>query len=162
MITAKRLRELLNYDPKTGIFRWRVDRRGRCAKKDKIAGTIRNGYRYIYLDGHWYRGARLAVLYVKGRWPRQIVDHCNLVRNDDRWVNLREATHSQNHANGNARNTKWKLKGVSWDKRRAVFTAQITYRQKLIHLGDFKTPQAAHASYVAAAQKYFGVFARAK
>jgi hypothetical protein len=46
-LTAERLRELLDYDPETGVFRWKMNRR-----RGKVAGTLRpDGYRQIGIDG---------------------------------------------------------------------------------------------------------------
>jgi len=34
-----------------------------------------------------------------GQWPKEYIDHKNRKRDDNRWCNLREATHSQNYVN---------------------------------------------------------------
>jgi HNH endonuclease len=100
LLTQERLRSLLDYDPATGAFTWLVDRRGRFARKGARAGTINgNGYRQISIDCVIYPCARLAVLWMTGRWPKRLVDHHNRDKIDDRWDNLRPATYSQNGAN---------------------------------------------------------------
>lgn len=55
-LTANRLRKVLNYDPATGIFRWRV-RRGGPRTVDGVAGCIQppKGYRVICVDTKLYR-----------------------------------------------------------------------------------------------------------
>ncbi|MCI0598747.1 MAG: HNH endonuclease [Beijerinckiaceae bacterium] len=107
-ITAERLRKLLTYDPETGIFTWlpregdgREVRRWNARYSGKIAGCINktDGYRYIKIDGQMYLAHRVAVLYVKGEWPRADIDHINLDRADTRFCNLRQATRAQNMAN---------------------------------------------------------------
>ncbi len=50
MITAERLRQLLSYDPESGLFVWRVGR-GK-AKPGSVAGTVNDdGYIIIGIDG---------------------------------------------------------------------------------------------------------------
>src|SRR5262249_19641036 len=103
-LTASRLRALLHYDPSTGMFTWLVDGRGRDRRKGARAGTINgNGYRQICIDGAIHLCGRLAVLWRTGRWPSELVDHHNRVKDDDRWSNLRDADYSQNGANSLAR-----------------------------------------------------------
>lgn len=51
MLTAERARELLDYNPDTGEFRWRIARRG-TARYGAIAGSFDSGgYRMIMVDG---------------------------------------------------------------------------------------------------------------
>src|SRR5215467_13054369 len=98
-LTHTRLRQVLNYNPKTGVFRWRINKRGH-ARKGNRAGTITaSGYRQIKLDQECFSAGPLAIFWMTGRWPKVIADHINMVRDENRWSNLREATHSQNHAN---------------------------------------------------------------
>ena len=159
MLDVGRLRELLNYDPETGVFTWRVARKGRF--KGSVAGsTDSNGYRTIRLDDVLYLEHRLAVLYMIGEWPKATVDHINGERADNRWTNLREATWSQNLANRspNKNNTSG-AKGVWWNKRRSKWTAAVTVDRKAIHLGYFLTVGSAEAAYKEAAKRYFGEFA---
>lgn len=166
-LTAARLREILSYNPNTGVFTWRVDkfrrRGGGNAHKDTRAGTINNGYQRIKIDGVIYRAGRLAVLWMTGSFPSGDVDHKNLNRSDDRWINLRQATRSQNRANSRAQKGKVvPLKGVSWDKKRQKYCAYIRADDRTINLGRYDRAEDAHAAYVAAASKYFGQFARTK
>jgi Demerecviridae HNH endonuclease len=60
MLTADRLRKLLAYDPRTGVFRWKVDRNNRRSEGD-IAGHehSRTKRRVIAVDGHLYQVGRL-------------------------------------------------------------------------------------------------------
>ena len=70
-----RLKELLHYDPFTGIFTWKVTRTG-SAKPGTVAGYIKNeGYICIKIDSRSYMAHRLAFLYMLGRWPKGDVLH---------------------------------------------------------------------------------------
>jgi HNH endonuclease len=159
MLTARQLRELLDYDPRTGIFRWRINKVGPGAKKDKVAGVTRRprGNRSIKIDGCSYLSARLAFLWMLGRFPEHQVDHRNRIPSDDRWSNLREATNSQNGANKPKRTNG--LKGVYWHKASRKYRAVICVDSRHIHLGVFDREEVAHAAYGTAARKYFGNFA---
>jgi hypothetical protein len=154
-LTATRLRKLLDYDPATGEFTWRVNRRGRGGRIGERAGTLSRGRWQVCLDGVIYLTSRLAVLWMTGRWPKNLVDHRNCNKSDDRWENLREADFSENGANSRRRGA---FKGVTWT--RGKYQAQIKVGYKNIYLGRFAAPETAHAAYVAAAEKHFGEFAR--
>ena len=158
MIDADILRSLLEYNPDTGVFTWRVTRGG-AARKGDFAGCLNsNGYRIIMVNGRFYRAHRLAWLYTHGVWPCGEADHINNIRDDNRICNIREATRSQNLAN--TRKHKGDLpKGVTSHRRK--FKAQLTVAGKRMFLGMFDTPELAHAAYCEAAQKAFGAYHRA-
>jgi hypothetical protein len=163
-LTAERLREVLAYDPLTGEFTWRVTRPSRSGRTGsagtKAGSKDRDGYWMIRIDGALYRSARLAVLWMTGRWPMtRTVDHRDLDKSNDRWSNLRAATFTQNNSN----NRGWgevPFKGVHLNKKRGKFVASITVNKRPRFLGHFDTPEAAHARYCAAAREQFGEFAR--
>ena len=72
-LTAARLRELLDYDPATGIFRWRILGRQFNPHEGEEAGalsTCRGNSIVIRIDYRMYHANRLAWLYVYGEWPR--------------------------------------------------------------------------------------------
>jgi hypothetical protein len=164
-LTAARLREVLDYDPETGVFTWRVQTSKRINIGDR-AGYIdarpnKGGYRYISIDDVTYFAAHLVVLWMTGKWPTDDVDHINRIRDDDRWINLRRGSRSENSANARARGGKYsKLKGVSFNHPAGKYQAQIKVNYRQRYLGLFDTAEAAHAAYCAAARKYFGEFAR--
>lgn len=95
-----------------------------------------------------------------GEWPADMIDHKNRDRTDNRWENLREATRSQNNANRRASSTHG-FKGATFNRRQGRWMAQTKVNGKRVYLGYYDTPEEAHAAYVAAAERYFGEFARA-
>jgi hypothetical protein len=158
-----RVKELLDYDPSTGIFVRRVSRGGISA--GSVAGYIRgDGYRYISIDGKSYYGSRLAWFISHCYWPKlREIDHRNLNRSDDRLSNLRRATSAQNNQNRRLmKHNACGFKGVYWDRGRSKWVAQIMIGGKDKWLGYFTTPELAHAAYKRAARKYHGEFARTK
>lgn len=150
-LTAARLRELLHYDPETGVFTWRV-RVSQAVKAGAIAGRINyEGYATIKVLGHEYRAHRLALFYMEGKMPAAEVDHINGVRLDNRLVNLRHAdraTNAQNMRKALRTNLSCGLIGATWDRRREVWKAAIQVNGKKRMLGAFNTAEEAHARYL--------------
>lgn len=158
MLTAKRLREVLIYDPQTGHFFWR-QKRSHFRAGDR-AGTPKEGYTKIAIDGRQYRAARLAWLFVYGRFPDSPLDHINRNRADDRIANLREATQSQNNANASIRSDNASgYRGVYFCARTQRWAAKIQRDGRCSFLGRHPTPELAAAAYDAAAIKQYGEFA---
>lgn len=160
-LTQERVRSLLDYDPETGIFRWRVNRgRGRVGGP---AGTMSSeGYVVIHVDRVRIHASRLAFLYMEGTIPSGDVDHINRTRNDDRWANLRPATRSQNNANSPAhRNSVTGARGVHFHKGAKRYRAQIAKNRQMTSLGYFDTIEEASAAYMRAAKEIHGEFAHA-
>lgn len=158
-LTAEILRDLLHYDPETGI--WTRLKSPRTDRIGKIPGTDHaGGYRAICVCGKLYLGHRLAHLYMTGEWPPEMIDHESTQKSDDRWVNLRPANNSQNKANSDAdRRSKTGLRGVFRHKS-GRYRAQITKNRKTISLGYFATPEEARAAYERVAPSVHGEFAR--
>lgn len=98
-----------------------------------------------------------------GKWPKRFVDHENTVPGDNRWVNLREATRSQNVMNSKKRcDGLVPLKGVCFYAHSGRYGAKIRLNGKQHYLGCRDTPEEAHALYADAAKRLFGEFARMK
>jgi HNH endonuclease/AP2 domain len=161
-LTTKRLRELLSYAPYTGDFTRLVTIKHNALKGAVVRSYDAYGYLRISIDGRRYRAHRLAWFYMTGSWPPHEIDHINGVRDDNRFSNLRLATHAQNHQNKGLSTTNTSgLKGASWHGRSRKWRARIVAGGRQISLGYFSTPEDAHASYCTAALEYFSEFARA-
>ncbi len=166
MLTAERLREVLDYDPVTGVFHWRVSPR-QNVKAGSVAGHCQaDGYWRVRIDRRAYLAHRLVWLYVHGEWPPAMIDHRHGERSTARLDELRPATRSQNLANAKLSKVNTSgFKGVSWHKRQRAWVAQIgkaeNGKRRNYHLGYFADPKQAHEAYVAKARELFGEFARA-
>ena len=157
-LSANRLRELLNYAPATGIFRWRG---GKGVVKGKVAGSVRSrGPIIIRIDGKIYRANRLAWLYMTGKWPKLEIGYINHNTSDARWANLRAMTPSQRGATCRRRN-KLGVRGV-WITKSGKYVAHIKVAGKKKYLGLFYTIEKASVAYARVAKDVFGQFARTR
>ena len=154
------LREILDYNPESGVFRWKVSNNNRVKVGD-VAGTLkRDGYRRIMINGKAYLERRLAWFYVHGKWPKDMIDHINGIKDDNYIENLREATNAENQWNRTKRdNNTSGFKGVCWNKAAQKWQAQIRINNKVKYLGLFDSPEEAYAAYCKAAKELFGEFA---
>lgn len=135
MLTQDRLKELLCYDPETGVFTRKI-------ATIKPAGTVSgsltsNGYIEMRCGGLRTTAHRLAFLYMTGEIPDN-VDHIDHDRTNNKWTNLRSATRSVNLRNCKKRtDNKSGVTGVSWSKACGKWTARIKTENKYEHLGVF-------------------------
>lgn len=151
-MNAEELRNILNYNPLTGVFTWSIRRKGGRGIGKEAGARMSHGYRSIGIDGRDYTAHRLAWLYVHGEWPAAYIDHINGDRADNRISNLRDVSQSVNMQNVYApkSNNKSGFRGVSWHKQRSKFAARIKVDGKYRSLGLFESPEKAAAAYIAA------------
>jgi len=160
-LTHARLLEVLRYEPETGLFFWKI-RTSKCIKVGDIAGSPINGYVEIGIDNCSYLAHRLAWFYVKGEWPELKIDHKDTKKSNNKWDNLREATHGQNVNNcGVRKNNTSGFKGVSFVKKKRKWHSRIMHEGTLYLLGYFDTPEDARRAYVKKCHELHGEFARA-
>jgi hypothetical protein len=152
-IDRETLREVLLYDPSTGIFKWKPESGNR--KIGHIAGTInpKDGYRRIAFGTTPIMAHRLAWMYIYGKFPDKFIDHINGNRDDNRITNLRESSQRQNQQNLNVHRA-GKLVGACYYKATKKWVARIGvgYKEnkKTIYLGSYDTEKEAHKAYVKA------------
>lgn len=159
-LTAEEARALLDYRPETGEFFWKIARRS--CRKGAVAGSPNaDGYWTIRINRKLYYGHRLAWLIMKGEWPPSILDHEDTNPTNNKFTNLRLATHSGNHGNlAGYANNKSGFKGVSFCKSKGKWEAYISINCRKKSLGRYNSAKEAHAAYVEAAKAHFGEFAR--
>ncbi len=156
-LTAEYLRSILNYEPATGIFTWKVGSANRV-KAGNIAGCQNgHGYLRIKVQSRLYKAHRLAWLHVNGEWPKGQIDHINRNRSDNRIANLRDVSRKQNLQNaGKYSNNTSGHSGVYWCKQSSKWVAQIMHNQKQIYLGCFTAIEEALSARKAGELKYWG------
>lgn len=150
LLTQHRLKELLSYDAKTGVFYWRFRPRYGIAVGSVAGSTTSDNYTVIRVGGAHYKAHRLAWLYVYGHWPKNDLDHIDGNRLNNRIANLREASRSLNLENQRRARSdnRTGLLGVS--KRYNGYQARIHVGGVSKHIGLFQTAEAAHAAYLKA------------
>lgn len=169
-LTAEYVRSILDYDPKTGIFRWKYRNNAPQAVNTRWAGMVAgrkasNGYWDISINYKRYQSHRLAWLYMTGEWPKEEIDHKDLGKANNKWQNLRQATHGEN-----SRNVRKKINNTSGYKGVRLFSlrnyrayqARITVNGKVFYLGYFNSAEKAYVAYCKAAKKYHGNFKKIK
>mgnify|MGYP003125216300 FL=1 len=157
-LTAEIVRELLHYNPNTGDLFWKerplkyfkneVDARkwnSRYSGKKTFAsivreknGRIKNKTGVIFKKH--YLSHRLIWLHYYGYWPKDEIDHINHDPTDNRIINLREVSRSENQKNMKlGKNSTTGHTGVCWDTKRKKYRAHIVIDYKYIHLGRYDT-----------------------
>ncbi len=136
-LTQERLKEVLDYDADTGIFKWR-EAIGNPPVGAEAGCLDSLGYIVVKIDRKPYKAHRLAFLYMEGYLPENTVDHANRKTWDNRWANLREVSLScQNRNRSTPKNNTSGVKGVSYRKNRGKFHADVSINGVLIYLGCF-------------------------
>ena len=163
-LTQQYLKECLDYNPDTGIFVWKKrplhhfkdSRSANSANSRMNSKKITNmdscGYIQVKINSIIFQCHRLSWLYVYGYMPENQIDHINGVRNDNRIVNLREATRSENQQNQSNPHgeTSCKKLGVYYHKKNEKFYSMIGINGSKKYLGCFNTAIEAHNAYLQA------------
>lgn len=173
-ITVDMLRETLEYDPKTGVFTWKKrcvlwfkDDRSmkiwntKYSGKETFTSNDGGGYNMSSIKGIKVKAHRAAWAIHYGEWPREFIDHINLDPSDNRIVNLRQASNSENMRNSGLRsNNTSGARGVYWCSEKLKWAASIRVNGKNKFLGRFESIDAAKAAYAMGSNRYHGEFGR--
>jgi hypothetical protein len=158
ILTQQELKTHVIYDELTGIFTRLIShnkyhKAGRLCKIDK-----KKKYQIICLSQIYYKAHRLAWLYVYGYMPLKTIDHINGNPYDNRLLNLRLCTLSENQQNSKIRvdNTTG-YKGVGFSKSLNKYTVRCRANGKRHNLGYFDTAEKASEAY-----KEFAIFHHGK
>ena len=127
-IIPNSIRDVLDYDPETGVLTWKVNHRR--VRAGSIAGWLdSSGYRYVGVEGSKFKAHRIAWFLYHGEQPPEMIDHINRDRADNRIANLRSVTRSQNMLNQGK-------SGVTWQyERSGMKYATAVYRKKSLYCG---------------------------
>ena len=167
LATPQQLRELLDYDPETGVLTWKPRPRemfrqsGHCGRWNACfsgmpAGSrTKSGYLRIEILGRSHYAHRVAWAIHFGEWPQGQIDHENGRRDDNRTENMRDVTNAENHRNKKTPRTNTSgVIGVFWENQRKKWHAQVEVAGRLIHLGYFHSLDAAAAARKDAEQRF--------
>lgn len=151
------VKDLLDYDPKTGNFIWKLS-----VSKNKAgtpAGSIRkDGYVKIQINRRPIKAHRIAWAIHYNQWPDEEIDHINGDRSDNSIVNLRLATRDQNNHNRRPQKGSSNYKGVQWHKSAKKWIARAYQDGVRRHLGVFNTEKEAAIAYNKAALSWYGEY----
>lgn len=144
------LMSILAYDKNTGVLLWRIKPSMAVAAGSVAGGLHPHGYRYVHVKHVNYAAHRLAWLFTYGEWP-DYIDHINGVRHDNRICNLRSVTSTENlQAHRKARTDSTSgLLGACYRNDNGKWQARIQCNGKQKSLGQFDSPEEAHAAYLA-------------
>ena len=168
IVSPETIRELLDYDPDTGVMIWRkrapelfgsekAQKTWNSRFEGKAIGARHtHGYLKACVNYEQHYVHRLAFAHYHGRWPENEIDHINGIRTDNRIGNLREVTRVENLQNqklGSLRSRPDGLLGAHWSKDRNKWVAHIMVEKKSYHLGVFDDKREAQAAYLRAKLK---------
>lgn len=146
MLSTDEIRNLLSYDPQTGVFVWRISTSPK-AQAGANAGCRSGKYWRIGIGGRPYPAHRLAWLYMNGEFPDGEIDHVNGDCLDNRIVNLRAVSHLENMRNSPLRSdNSHGVPGVYLNPRTGRWYAQSCHGGKNKHIGSFDSLEAAAAA----------------
>lgn len=157
-LTAEEARHRLAYDAETGCLTWVNPASHRVRKGDIVTSVRADGYIQVGIAGRRYMAHRVIWLMVTGSWPTNLVDHKDGDKTNNRWVNLRCATHvlnAQNLRRGH-KDSKHGLLGVSFirGRKKNPFRSELRVDGRSVYLGTFPTPETAHSAYLAAKRQH--------
>lgn len=151
------LRREFRYEPETGYFYHLYDKTPKTKAGMRAGYYSKRDYFFLCVESEQFVGSRIAWKMYYGVDPSGLLDHKNLNKHDTRIDNLRESTHTFNSANKklDRKNTSG-YKGVHYAKGKGFWRATIGIKGRVICLGSFYSPEAAHEAYKAAALRHFG------
>lgn len=156
--TQDELKNLFHYDPKTGVFT-HLQTRGKGRGGNPVGKINRYGYVEMRVFNRLFGAHQLAVLYMNGSIPQRplTIDHINGDRKDNRWENLRVATHRQQVWNSPAHHDNQSgLKGAWPCKTTGRWQSMLQDGKRRIWLGRFDTAEDAHKAWIKAATELRG------
>ncbi len=149
------------YDPRTGLLWWKTQNKSR--KMHRPAGCLAgDGYTTMALTNKRFAAHRIcwALYHQQAPDVYSVVDHLNGTRSDNRIVNLRLTTQSENIINAKLqRNSTSGFRGVSWCKSRNSWEVSINHNRNRHYLGRFATLEEAITARLQA-EKDLNVFHR--
>lgn len=159
------LRRLFDYQPDTGLLIWKprpeMDARWRGRFEGKVAGHVsKRGYVQVQVGGRLALAHRVIWKWLHDEEPPE-VDHRDTDRSNNRELNLRASTRSQNLANRKARPCRTLPKGVQLTAH-GRYRAEMHADGKTIHIGNYSTPELASAAFAKAVAERHGEFARSE
>lgn len=154
---ARELIRVLAYNADSGLLYWTVNTAHNVKAGEEAGHKRKDGYIIVRFKGRAYLAHRLAWLLATGKWSKKALDHMNGNRGDNRLINLRQVSLSENQQNQRRahRNSRSGFLGVVLAcSKRNPWKAQIVVDGEQQYLGCFASAETAHQAYVAAKRKF--------
>lgn len=148
-LTQELVKELLDYNPTTGIFIWKKRNNKWFDSRfaGKRAGTIlKIGYEMIIVMRQRMLSHRLAWLWYYGEYPKFTIDHLDKNPMNNSIKNLRDVPQSVNNFNRNVKTGKSGITGIH-QTTDGIWEASYTSSQFRYRFGRFKTVEEAKIAY---------------
>jgi hypothetical protein len=138
----ERFNNVLRLDPETGLLWWRYRTGARCNLTIPAGSINKRGYLIIQLFGKLHKAHRIVWLLHSGQWPKNEIDHINRRKRDNRPINLRDVTKSENLKNNPFPN------GLTQSGHRGIYPDRGRYQARVgdKHIGMFDTVEQAVAA----------------
>ena len=152
-VSVERVKELLDYNPETGVFTWKSDRNS-LIKKGDVAGTLATfGHIQLRVNHRCVLAHRAAWALTQGEWPKTDIDHINGDPADNRIENLRMVSRGHNLQNQRKAHRDSKSGRLGVKQVGKKWYAKIMADGVLHRLGIFLTPEEASAAYLEAKRR---------
>ena len=138
-MTPQEVRTVFAYTPENGLLLWNIDT---CkTKTGDVAGGLSNGYIQVKYKQRKYMVHRIIWCYVHGDWPKQMIDHIDGDRSNNRIENLRDVSNAKNQYNRHRlnKNNSTGHMGIIYRKRGDAYIVQITVLGAKKYIGYYKT-----------------------
>lgn len=155
MLSYEEVSEYLTYDPNVGGSCLVLKKTRGRRSQGSVMGDIRIGasendvYWRVCILGYRTSAHRIVWLLNTKKWPEQYIDHIDGNSLNNRFENLRECTHKENHQNRAVRadNITGKM-GVG--KHSGKYRARIMVDGVAHYLGLYSSSEEAHKAYLEA------------
>ena len=139
--------DALKYNQESGCLYWKHRRGSKAAGTQ--AGSVNNkGYLILQLHGKIYQAHRIAWMIHHKEFNFDAIDHINGIKTDNRIVNLRAGTLSQNQQNQRQARKDNKSGYLGVCKYKDKWMACIKIKGKTKYLGYFDSPEKASEAYL--------------
>jgi len=155
-LTQAKLKEIIDYNPVTGIFTNKITRNNK-AKQGNRAGSLRlDGYMAVVINYKTYKLHHLAFLYMNGELPNNDVRHKNRNTLDNSFNNLKISSRSESMRTPTKKMNRESigLKGVYYCPYGKCYRAYFRHNKNKIEVGRYSCPKEAHQAYLDAKSKY--------